>query len=146
MMILKEETFRKDSWIIALNEFRHDAIELGIPESQLAMYMKKFLDAFKRSEDYDLAANSVFDEIMQQISRGKTRKTFKSFWKNRVEKQKAGDVIIFEGKKWQVDQVIKNYQEGLNLYVIHRYESVDGVNLSVEMKKILAAEHELATI
>ena len=71
-----KEIIEKQSIIDAGYKFRNELKDLQVSDDERRSYLKEFLDAFKRSEDYDLASASIFDRIMQHISR-KTNKGIK---------------------------------------------------------------------
>lgn len=143
MKFFKEVELQGADWIAALSYFRGELKDVGVSEGEMAIWLKKFLDSYKRSGDYDRASDRVFSELKNRSTK---KSTFKNIWKTMFEKQRAGDVVFFANQKWQVDKVYENYQDGQNLYVLHQYEVVDGVNLKIKMMKVLAEHGELPVL
>jgi hypothetical protein len=78
---------KKQSLIAALFNFRQELKDLNIPEKQLTHFMQAFKDAYEHSGDYDLAENTVFEEVMDYVNN--TRKSqFRAFWKDRMGSRK----------------------------------------------------------
>lgn len=58
----------------------------------------------------------------------------------------VGDVVSWEGEKYQIEAIQLNYKDGENLYAICRKEPVDGVNIKVKCLKISAKPGELKKV
>ncbi len=124
----------------ALTRFRKELVSLNIPVQNRIPILETFRRHYIRSLDYDLAAASAFDSVSSLTS-----KTFQKSWE-KLNKQEKGDTVVWEGKKYKVEDVREDYKNSKNLYTICRMESEDGVTLKLNCLKILADEDELRTV
>lgn len=141
MKLLKEYYVTKESWISAAHRFREELKDLKLTNAERQKYLQEFIDAFKRSEDYDLASFRVFEHLIPSVSRAGA---FKSVWEN-LNKQEKGDVVVWEGLKYKVEDVV-DAKDGDRIYTVCRLESSNGVDLKVKCLRIKAEEDELETV
>ena len=81
----------KTSLISAIYQFRNELKDLNVPQNLRDRYIREFSEAFKRSDDYDLAASSVFEQIMSGASKSQT--PFKVFWKQFSKDAKKDEMM-----------------------------------------------------
>ena len=70
--------------------------------------------------------------------------TFKSVWK--FMKQQKGDTIMWEGKKYKIEDVKPNFKDDLTQYTVARLESPDGVSIKLFALKLLGKPEELQIV
>jgi len=70
--------------------------------------------------------------------------TFKSVWK--FMKQLKGDTIMWEGKKYKIEDVKPNFKDDLTQYTVARLESPDGVSIKLFALKLLGKPEELQIV
>lgn len=144
MKLLKKFSLTKASYLDLLTRFRNELVSMNVPHAKRAKYLQMFADAYERSNSYELASASVFDELMPAMSR-KHRSVFKSFW-DRLTKQSKGDYVMYQGKKYSVEKVVPHSDGVHNIYTICRMASPDGVSLQLDCLKVGATEDELPSV
>lgn len=128
----------ESNWVIATQRFRRELMEMNLTDSERSNLLAVFVKEYEKSEDYDIAAMKV----LQKVFFARKSSDFKKFWKD-FQKQKKGDKVLWEGKKYNVEDVRLNERDGKNVYTICRVESDDGTSVKLVCHKILATEGEL---
>jgi hypothetical protein len=121
--------FRKESVIAAAFQFRQELRELSIAEQEKTKYLEQFIQAFKRSGDYDTASASVMDSVMAGVSR---KSLFKDTWtginKMQVEKELS--------KMDNIDEIEERAKE---IFIQEKKQGVNWKEQVVQVAKVLVA-------
>ena len=143
MKVIKTYFVEKESFIVAANEFWHDLNGFNLNQQEKLRFLEEFKEAFQRSEDYDLASLRVSDDVMRYVENRRNSKVgaFKSMYQH-LTKQEKGDIVIFEGEEYRVNDVQEDAKDGQNLYKLCHFVVV-GPDAKLQCKMVYADEDEL---
>lgn len=143
MQILKQYTIEKGSTIAATAQFWSEISDLKLSTQEKQNLMREFIDAYRRSEDYDLASQRIFDRLMPSLSR---KSAFSKFWPiltGSVRNLKGKDVVFNTVVYRVTDQ--QNGQDDQNRYKLLRYDTFDG-KVKATIITVLAKDEEMEVI
>lgn len=119
------------SVIAATYQFRNELKDLKIDSTLREKYLQQFLEAFKRSGDYDLATSRIFERIMNEVE-GSRKSAFKDYWH---ELNKGNDPMIDAVQSRSDDLANREVKPG-----------VDWKQAVIRIAKILVIEFGIALI